>query len=62
MRSRAFSPSSSLTSRPTVSTPAWTQTWAMPAPIVPSPTTPTFRTSLATSRKGIRAAGSGSRG
>jgi hypothetical protein len=36
--------SSSLTSRPTVSMPAWTQTCAIPAPIVPSPTTPTFRT------------------
>ena len=45
MRSRARSQSSSLTSRPTVSIPAWTQTWAIPAPIVPRPTTPTLPTS-----------------
>ena len=28
----------------TVGTPAWMQSWAMPEPIVPSPTTPTFST------------------
>src|SRR5919108_4851594 len=48
MRERAASPSSALTSQPTVSMPASTQTCAMPAPIVPSPTTPTFRTSRGT--------------
>ena len=42
MRSRALSASSSETSRPTVSTPASTQSCAMPAPIAPRPTTPTF--------------------
>ena len=42
MRPRAFSPSSAVTSRPTVSRPASTASCAMPAPIVPSPTTPTF--------------------
>ena len=42
IRPRAFSPSSSVTSRPTVSRPASTASCAMPAPIVPSPTTPTF--------------------
>ena len=42
MRPRAFSPSSAVTSRPTVSSPASTASCAMPAPIVPSPTTPTF--------------------
>src|SRR5438876_10273795 len=38
---RPRSASSSLTSRPTVSMPACTQTCAIPAPIVPRPTTPT---------------------
>ena len=42
MRSRALSASSSDTSRPTVSTPASTHSCAMPAPIAPRPTTPTF--------------------
>src|SRR5690242_7903205 len=42
MRPRPFSPSSSVTSRPTVSSPASTASCAMPAPIVPRPTTPTF--------------------
>ena len=40
---RARSHSSSLTSRPTVSKPAWAATCAIPAPIVPRPTTPTLR-------------------
>src|ERR671922_161261 len=48
MRARPRSARSSLTSRPTVSTPACTQTWAIPAPIVPSPTTPTLRISSGT--------------
>src|SRR4029079_18898165 len=47
MVARARSQSSSDTSRPTVSKPAWTQTCAIPAPIVPSPTTPTVRISTA---------------
>ena len=42
--SRARSLSSSLTSRPTVSMPACTHTCAIPAPMVPRPTTPTLRT------------------
>src|SRR3954453_22336170 len=42
MRPRAASPSSSVTSRPTVSRPASPASCAMPAPMVPSPTTPTF--------------------
>ena len=44
IRSRAFSPSSAVTSRPTVSKPASTQSCAMPEPIAPSPTTPIFMT------------------
>src|SRR5918996_1287534 len=56
MRPQALWPSSSLTSRPTVGIPACTQTCAIPAPIVPSPMTPTLRTSLATAAKGIRGA------
>ena len=36
--------SSLLDSQATVGTPAWMQSWAMPEPIVPSPTTPTFST------------------
>src|SRR5919106_3619473 len=48
MRARARSLSSSLTSRPIVATPAWMHTCAMPAPIVPSPTTPTVRISRGT--------------
>src|ERR1051325_439538 len=47
MRPRAFSPSSSLTSRPTTSKPACTQTCAIPEPIVPRPTTPTREISTA---------------
>ena len=47
IRSRACSPSSAVTSRPTVSTPASTQSCAIPAPMAPSPTTPTLRTSTA---------------
>ena len=39
---RALSASSAVTSRPTVSTPASTHSCAMPAPIAPRPTTPTF--------------------
>src|SRR5438552_19181469 len=47
MVARPRSTSSFDTSRPTVSIPACTQTWAIPAPIVPSPTTPTLRISTA---------------
>src|SRR5687767_10289726 len=45
IRSRACSPSSAVTSRPIVSTPASTHSCAIPAPIAPSPTTPTLRIS-----------------
>src|SRR5436305_12897411 len=48
MRWNARSPSSGATSRPTVSTPASTHNCAMPLPIAPSPTTPTFLISRAT--------------
>src|SRR5512133_1283734 len=47
MRPRAVSPSSSVTSRPTTSRPAWRHTCAIPAPMVPSPTTPTCEISTA---------------
>ena len=45
IRLRAPSPSSAVTSRPIVSTPASTQSCAIPEPIAPSPTTPTVRIS-----------------
>src|SRR5438093_3186777 len=45
MVARPRSTSSFDTSRPTVSKPACTQTWAIPAPIVPRPTPPTLRIS-----------------
>ena len=41
MRARARSSAASSTSRPTTSQPPSSSTWAMPAPIVPRPTTPT---------------------
>src|SRR5918999_415884 len=47
MVARAREPSSSVTSRPTASRPAWTTTRAIPAPIVPRPTTPMRRISTA---------------
>src|ERR671933_1738925 len=46
MRPRARSARSPLTSTPTVSKPACTHTCAIPAPMVPRPTTPTVRISL----------------
>src|ERR687883_687797 len=57
MRAAARSPSSALTSRPTTSTPPWIPTCAIPAPIVPSPTTPTLRISLGTGRSFHKRAG-----
>src|SRR5262245_21026184 len=51
MVSRPLSPSSALTSRPTVSNPAWRLTCAIPAPIVPRPTTPTVRISILGTRE-----------
>ena len=42
---RLLRPARRVTSRPTVSTPASTQSCAIPAPMAPSPTTPTFRIS-----------------
>src|SRR5918996_1912278 len=53
MVARAREPSSSVTSRPTASRPAWTTTWAIPAPIVPRPTTPTRRISTARDPTGM---------
>src|SRR5581483_1918562 len=47
-RSRADSPRAASTSCATVSNPASMQSWAIPLPIVPSPTTPTVRISRAT--------------
>ena len=44
---RPRSASSIVDSQATVGTPAWTHSWAIPDPIVPSPTTPTFSTVLA---------------
>ena len=54
IRSRACSPSSDVTSRPMVSIPASTQSCAIPAPMAPSPTTPTLRTSTARDPTGAR--------
>ena len=56
IRSRAWSPSSAVTSRPTVSIPASTQSCAIPAPIAPKPTTPTLRTSTARDPTGVSVA------
>ncbi len=55
MRSRAFCPRSSVTSRPMVSYPASTLSCAIPAPIAPRPTTPIVRISgTFTTRDAIR--------
>ena len=60
IRPRASHRARDVTSRPRVSTPASMQSCAIPAPIAPSPTTPTLRTS-ATARDATRGASDGGR-
>ncbi len=42
MRPRPFASAASSISRTITSNPAWAQTWTMPEPMRPQPTTPTF--------------------